>query len=493
MEETNFYILILLLVLFVSFLVLHHLRQKFSKYPPGPYPLPILGNFLHLHKAPHIALANLAKVHGPLISLRLGAKLLIVASSQEAATEILKVHERAMSGRPVPLTIEAVGSKGLDFFTLIGATSCTKNWKKLRTIVKAELLSTDVVDKTTIVREEKAKELIDLLSSKQGQVVNLGDFIFTTAANTLSRLLFSKDFISLENESLVGGFSKENIKTIVNLASTPNIGDHYTIFSGLDIQGLGKKSAECLGRLYASWNNLVSGRQETKCGDHVNKDKDFLDVLLANGFSKDQINLILSEMLITGIDTTSAAVEWAMAELIKNQDAMTKLSEELAKEIGGNIIRDSDLPRLPYLNACVKETLRLHPSVAMVPRRAIERCQVMNYTIPKNAEIWVNLWALGRDPTKWEVPLAFMPSRFLQSHLSFMGSHFEYIPFGSGRRMCPGLPLAVRLVPLVIASLVHSFDWYLPDNLSPSELNMDAKLGLTLQREKPLYLIPRTK
>ncbi|PIA31593.1 hypothetical protein AQUCO_04900115v1 [Aquilegia coerulea] len=492
MEQSNLFIFILLLILFVLFLVLHHMRQKFSKYPPGPYPLPILGNFLHLRKTPHISLANLAKVHGPLISLRLGAKLLVVASSQEAATEILKIHERVMSGRPVPLTIEAV-SKGLDFFTLIGATSCTKNWKILRTIVKAELLSTEVVDKTTAAREEKVKELINLLSSKQGKVVNLGDYVFATAANTVSRLLFSKDCISLENQGMVGGFSKENIKTIVKMASTPNLGDHYAIFNGLDIQGLGKKSVECLGRLYASWNSLIDGRHVSKCGDHVGKDKDFLDVLLANGFSKDQINLILSEMFITGIDTTSTAVEWAMAELIKNQDAMTKLSEELAKEIGGNIIRDSDLPRLPYLNACVKETLRLHPSVAMIPRRAIETCQVMNYTIPKNAEIWVNLWALGRDPTKWEDPLAFKPSRFLQSHLGFMGSHFEYIPFGSGRRMCPGLPLAVRLVPLVLASLVHSFDWYLPENLSPGELNMDAKLGLTLQRVKPLYLIPRPK
>ena len=183
-----------------------------------------------------------------------------------------------------------------------------------------------------------------------------------------------------------------------------------------------------------------------------------------------------------------------MAELIKSPESMEKVREELAREISDNLIKFSDLPQLPYLQACLKETLRLHPPAPLLlPRRASVTCEVMNYTIPKDSLIWVNVWAIGRDPMNWEDPLVFKPERFLNSTVDFKGNNLEFIPFGAGRRICPGLPMAARLLPLALASLIHFFDWSLPNGTTPDELDMNDKFGVTLQKEQPLLIIPEVR
>lgn len=183
-----------------------------------------------------------------------------------------------------------------------------------------------------------------------------------------------------------------------------------------------------------------------------------------------------------------------MVELTRSPRCMKIVQEELAREISQGMVTESDLPKLPYLQACFKETLRLHPPAPLlIPRRALESCQVMNYTIPKDSKVQVNVWAIGRDPEYWKDPLVFKPERFLDLSLEFKGNDFEYLPFGSGRRMCPGMPMASKQVPLVLASLLHFFDWSLPYEQNPENLSMRAKYGLTLVKEEPLILIPKVK
>jgi cytochrome P450 len=184
--------------------------------------------------------------------------------------------------------------------------------------------------------------------------------------------------------------------------------------------------------------------------------------------------------------------EWAMAELMKNQDSMHKLRDELERGIGTDIVNESHLPHLPYLEACAKETLRLYPpGPLMLPRRALQTCQVMGYTIPKDSQISVNMWAIGRDPTVWNDPLSFKPERFLDSCLDFKGNNFDYTPFGAGRKICPGQPLAMKQVPLILGSLVHSFDWFLPSSVNPTELDMNDHYAVTLKKKQLLKLIPK--
>ena len=183
-----------------------------------------------------------------------------------------------------------------------------------------------------------------------------------------------------------------------------------------------------------------------------------------------------------------------MAELIRNQDAMDKLRGELRQIVGESPVRESHLPRLPYLQACVKEALRLHPPAPLLlPHLAAETCQVMGYTIPKDSQIFVNIWAMARDPKIWDDPLSFKPERFLDSKLDFKGNDFEYIPFGAGRRICPGLALGGRQVPLILATFVHLFGWSLPGNIDSAQLDMEEWLVITLRKEQPLRLVPRVR
>lgn len=203
----------------------------------------------------------------------------------------------------------------------------------------------------------------------------------------------------------------------------------------------------------------------------------------------------VQELFTAGTDTTTITVEWAMTELLKNREAMERVHEELRSAFGDrNSISESVLSQLPYLEACFKETLRLHAPVPfLLPHCAPETCEVMNYTIPKNTRILVNVWAIGRDPEFWEDPLSFKPERFLGSDLDFKGHNYEYLPFGAGRRICPGLSMGNRQGKLILAYLLHCFDWSLPNGEDASTIDTTEKLGLTLQMVKPLLLVPKWK
>ena len=195
---------------------------------------------------------------------------------------------------------------------------------------------------------------------------------------------------------------------------------------------------------------------------------------------------------MAGTDTTSATVEWAMAELLRSPEKMARARAELREIIGEEeTVRESDISRLPYLQAIVKETFRLHPAAPLlVPHKAEADVEINGYVVPKNARIIVNVWASGRDSGTWSDPETFSPERFLHSEIDARGQHFELIPFGAGRRICPGLPLAYRMVHLMVAAFVHNYDWKLEDEMKPEDMDMEEKFGATVQKAMPLNAIP---
>lgn len=194
---------------------------------------------------------------------------------------------------------------------------------------------------------------------------------------------------------------------------------------------------------------------------------------------------------MAGIETISTTLEWSMAELLNNPEVMSKGRAELEQVIGkGNQVKESDITRLPYLQAIVKETLRLHPALAVIPRRAEADVEICGYVVPKGAQVFINAWAIGRDPSIWDNPAKFRPERFLESNINVGGRTFEFVPFGGGRRICPGLPLATRMLHLMLASLLHSFVWKLEDGVTADTMNMEDKFGLTVQLDQPLRARP---
>jgi cytochrome P450 len=308
--------------------------------------------------------------------------------------------------------------------------------------------------------------------------------------NIFGNVVFSTDLIDLNEENKDGGI-KDVMRLLMETIILPNISDFYPSLSKFDLQSRKKSMWKYINKFRAIWGPIIDARR--KRGD-FSAQNDFLDVLLHENFTDARIHQMVLELFTAGIDTTSATIEWGMAELVKAPQSMKKVVEELDQEFNKDSVNESRLIQLPYLQACIKETLRLHPAVPLLLHRANESCQVMNYTIPQNTKVFVNLWAVLRDPSTWDEPSRFIPDRFFNSEIGdYKRIDAGYIPFGGGRRICPGSPLALRSVPLFIGALLHSFDWSLPAGKDPLQLDMKESFGLTMKKAQPLLLIPKRR
>ncbi|KAK1289780.1 putative (S)-N-methylcoclaurine 3'-hydroxylase isozyme 2 [Acorus calamus] len=483
----------LLLLLFLPIITLYLLRptKRPRNLPPGPFAWPVIGTILSkMKKQPHAELARLARIHGPLMLLYHGLEPVIVASTATAASEVLKSQDRALSARFAP---NSVRLPGYIEHSMVWA-DCTDYWKSVRKIWRVELFSNRMLDLQARVREAKAHELVRFLRAREGQEVTLADVVFGSILNVLGMIVFSKDVFDLEGKAVENDTGmKGMIRQLMVLAAIPNLADLYPFLGRLDMQGLRRASGECVKRMNGSWAAIVKERRASGGGRDEN---DFLKVLIDEGFSDPQIDAMLLEIFGPGSDTSTSTIEWAVAELLRNPQKLAKVREELDSVIGrsGTPIKESDLPNLPYLHACVKETLRLHPPVTfLLPHRASEPCEVMGYTIPKDCQLMVNTYAIGRDPATWTEPEKFEPERFVGSEVDYQGNDFQYIPFGAGRRICPGMSLASRVVRLFLASLVHGFDLGLPNGMKAEEMDMTDRFGLALLKDVPLVVVPKVR
>ncbi|KAL6995157.1 hypothetical protein U1Q18_005293, partial [Sarracenia purpurea var. burkii] len=232
--------------------------------------------------------------------------------------------------------------------------------------------------------------------------------------------------------------------------------------------------------------------------------KDFISVKLSlmrksssshndPSYSIDRTNIksMVVDMLGASMDTSSTAIDWILSELLRHPRVMKKLQEELNSVVGERMVEETDLVKFEYLDMVIKESLRLHPVAPLITRESIEETTIDEYFIPKKSTIIVNSWAIGRDPNVWsDNAEEFLPERFSSSNVDLHGHHFQFLPFGTGRRVCSGIHLALTKVRLMVAQLVHCFDWKLPDGMTPNELDMSEKFGITLRRAKHLLAIP---
>ncbi|XP_024989175.1 probable (S)-N-methylcoclaurine 3'-hydroxylase isozyme 2 [Cynara cardunculus var. scolymus] len=442
-------------ILFLLLIVKITRPSSSKNLPPGPPRLPIIGNLHQVGDRPHVSTAKFAKQYGPLISLRLGKQFLVVASSPEAAMEILKTQDRFLSSRVVPTAFQQTS---LIPHSLIWS-ECNQTWKNLRTLCRTEMFSSKALESQSRLRHEKLGQLLDFLHRKQGQVINVEDVVFTTLFNTLSSVIFATDFLDLKDEQGTRDGLKESLHKIIEYGGLiKDFGSFFPMFERFDLQGIRKGTMTQYKKTFAYWEDIIEERRARINSSTWSSDQaeSFVDRMLENGFSNDQINQLVTELFVAGTNTTTTSVVWAMTELVRHKEVMSKIMEEIKREITSDTITDSQLSKLPYLQASIKEAMRLHPPVPLLlPHMAAETCEVMNYTIPKNSKIFVNLWAMGRDPKLWDDPLSFNPERFIGSKVDFKGQDFELLPFGSGRRMCPGMPSGVKSVQLILASLIR--------------------------------------
>ncbi|KAI3817961.1 hypothetical protein L1987_11763 [Smallanthus sonchifolius] len=456
----SFPLVVLPTIFFIILITKLFYLKNIKNLPPGPPQLPIIGNLHQVGAKPHVSIADLAKRYGRLISLRFGSQLVVVASSPEAAIGILKTQDQLLSARPVPNLVKHAHLLPHSVMW----SECNQTWKSLRTLLRTGVFSRKALEAQSGLRNEKVSQLLNFLRKKQGEEIDIEEVVFTTLFNTLSSIILGKDLLDLNAEQGTHDGLKESLHKVIEYAGfTNDLSSVYPMLERFDLQGIRSGTLKQYDKMFSYWKDIVEERRA-------------------------------QELFIPGTNTTTSAVVWAMSELVRHKEVRSKIEEEIKKEINSHETTNFQLSKLTYLQACIKETFRLHPPVPLLlPHKAVETCEVMNYTIPKDTMIFVNVWAIGHDAKIWDEPLSFKPERFMDSRLDFKGQDFELIPFGSGRRMCPGSPSGVSSLESILASLIREFDWALPNGDDPSKLDMNDKFGIATKRSKPLKLIFKQK
>lgn len=213
---------------------------------------------------------------------------------------------------------------------------------------------------------------------------------------------------------------------------------------------------------------------------------------LCNDLTWREKYIAFQDVFSAGTETSATTVDWTMSELMRNPKVMKKAQAEVREVFNRRgKVDEAGLEEMQYLKLIIKETLRLRPSAPMLfPRECAETCNINGYDIPAKANVLVNVWAMTRDPKYWTEPDSYIPERFLDSSIDFKGTNYEYIPFGSGRRMCPGMTYASANIELPLAMLLYHFDWILPNGMKPEEMDMTEGFGVTVRRKQDLCLIP---
>ncbi|XP_050216849.1 desmethyl-deoxy-podophyllotoxin synthase-like [Mercurialis annua] len=469
-------------------------KSKFSDLPPGPWKLPLIGNLHQLAFAgshPHRSLRAFANKYGSVMHLQLGEISTIVISSPDSAKQVMKTHDVVFAQRPFILSIGVLSYN----FTNIAFSPNSAYWRQLRKICVTELLSAKRVQSFRSIREEEMSNLIAAIYTSSGKPFNLSRKIFSSTYGITARISFGKKcedqeaFISVVDE-------------ILEAASGFGIADLFPSFKFLHhISGTMSKLRRIQGEADKILESIIADHRASKriavAGDDQ---EDLVDVLLRlqeHGnlefpLTTDNIKAVLQDIFVAGSDTSSTTVEWAMSEMLKNPRTLEKAQEEVRKLCSkkGNV-NETDLQELEYLKFVIKETLRLHPPAPLlIPRESKETCEINGYKIPLNSQIIVNAWAIGRDPNYWPEAETFYPERFIDSNIDYKGNNFEYIPFGAGRRMCPGILFGIANVELPLAQLLYHFDWKLTDMQKLETLDMTESFSISVRRKHDLQLIP---
>ncbi|KAA0042853.1 7-ethoxycoumarin O-deethylase-like [Cucumis melo var. makuwa] len=490
-NENNQISISILLVFLV--LTLFRFRPKFWRpcLPPGPCGLPLVGYLPFLSGNPHHKLTHLAKIYGPVYKLRLGPKLCIVLNSPASVKEAFHHQETLFPNRDTTVCalLSGYGGSGIVFAQDEG------DWKKLRKIFTRKMISKSNLDASYFVRRQEVRKVIKGVFESVGTQIDIGKVSFHATMKSVlamtwgdSGRLMGEDGVGLEEKF------REMMDELMVLLGSPNVSDVFPVLGRFDLQGIGRRTKKVMGVLDGILNFAIE--EQRKMGGKGNGEGKggYLQLLLelqdnednSECITNDQLKALLLDIVIGGTETTATTIEWTMAELMQHPNTIKKVKEELKKVIGLNAaVEEFHFSKLCYLNAVIKETLRLHPPIfLLVPRSLTSSTTLGGYYIPKDSTLYFNLWAIQRDPKTWDNPSKFMPERFINNNND---NAMEFYPFGYGKRSCAGVALAERMLMFILASLLHSFDWELPKD---SVIDFKEKFGIVNKKLNPLVAIP---
>ncbi|GFP83109.1 cytochrome p450 83b1 [Phtheirospermum japonicum] len=491
-----------LFLLSLPIIFLFHLLHKHKKpikplVPPGPPGLPLIGNLLQLAtaKSPHVYLWQLSQKYGPIIHMKLGSVPTVIVSSARLAEEVLKTQDLAFCSRPSFLGPKKISYNCLDMaFSPYG-----EYWRELRKITATHLLSLRKTQSFRPIREDEVSRMVAKIASQQ--IVDLSEMAMDLGITLICRIAFGKRYDDHGSERR--RFDKL-LHEAQALVTANFVSDYLPAFGWVDkLSGLVGRLESAFGKLDSFYRELIDERLVAKeTGIIMKEDADILDILIQLKEHKtcsidlnwDIVKAILTDIFIAASDTSAASIVWTMTALIKAPHAMHKVQAEIRNLIGKKgIVDEDDLPKLPFLKAVINETLRLYPPAPLLlPRQTTEKCTIDGYEIQPKTVVFVNGWAVARDPGYWENnPLDFLPERFMNTNIDVKGQDFGVVPFGSGRRICPGMFMGLANVEITIANLLYSFDWELPRGIKAQDIDLDVLPGLTMHKKNALVLVPK--
>ncbi|KAI7739785.1 hypothetical protein M8C21_033870, partial [Ambrosia artemisiifolia] len=500
MDSLLQFLLVSLLILSFIYLLPKLVKAKSNTTrPPGPLGLPFIGNMHQIdNSCLHTSFWKLSKSYGPIVSINIGFIPAIVVSSASLAKEILKTQDLTFCSRPLLHGIKKIGYNGRD----VALSPYNKTWKEMRRIFSVYLFSPKRIQSSRYIREDEVSRAVKKIHGLAllNKNVNLSVISHIVMSTIVTRVGFGKRYED-------GDESKEILRLLHELQATitnyflSDLWPSSKIASLIDrMMGKFYRLEKCFSELDSFYQELIDEHLHPQYSKSNEEDQDLIDILIQLKkdqvldpfeLTNDHIKAIITDILVAGTDNSAATLVWAMTSLMKNPKEMKKVQEEVRNVVGdkGKVDED-DLPKLTYMKAVVKEVLRLYPAAPLlIPRETNEDTIIHGYKIKKKTIVYVNALAIGRDPGSWENPEEFSPERFLNSDIGFKGSDFELIPFGAGRRICPGISMGVIEVELFLANLVYLFDWKLPDGMKKEDIDSEVMPGLTMTNKEDLCLL----
>ncbi|XP_047328030.1 cytochrome P450 78A5-like [Impatiens glandulifera] len=449
---------------------------------PGPSGFPLIGLiFTFMSSLTHRKLANLSQTLKavPLMAFSVGFTRFVISSDPGSAKDIL--NSSAFADRPIKES-----AYELLFNRAMGFAPFGEYWRELRRISATYMFSPKKIACAEGFRKNICHQMITQVKTQmelKGDV-EIKQVLHYGSLNNMMMTVFGKYYDFGENgDGLeLEGFVSEGYK----LLGTFNCSDHFPILGWLDVQGVRRRSRKLVSKVDGFVRKIID--DHSMVTDQDNNHGYFVDVLLdlerENKITRSDMVAVLWEMIFRGTDTVAILLEWILARLVLHPDIQAKALAEIETTIGSSrAVMESDIPNLPYLQAIVKETLRMHPPGPLLSwaRLAIHDTHVGQYFVPAGTTAMVNMWAIAHDKGIWSEPEEFRPERFIEQDVSVMGSDMRLAPFGSGRRVCPGKTMGLATVHIWLAVLLQNFEWTSKDDVDLTEV-----LKMSMEMKNPL-------
>ncbi|XVF39838.1 hypothetical protein PTKIN_Ptkin01aG0064300 [Pterospermum kingtungense] len=474
-----------ILLFLALYTITTHFLHKFQNLPPTPFPsLPIIGHFYLLLKKPlHRSLAKISNKHGPILLLHFGSRPVLLISSPSAAEECFTKNDIVFANRPPLLFGKHLGYN----YTSITWAPYGDHWRNLRRISSLQLLSTNCIQSLYHTRLDEVRSLLRKLFKDQDRTVDLKTALFELLLNMIMRMIAGKRYYG-DNVAEIEEASRfrEVMRETFLLAGASNMGDFVPV-----LKWVGNREKKFINlqkkREIFSQELVEECRRKMNTGKSSDKKKNMIEVLLSlqeeepENYKDETIRSLMMVLLLAGTDTSAGTLEWAMSFLLNHPEVLAKAQAEMDKVVGhGRLMEESDLANLPHLHCIINETMRMKPvGPLLIPHESSKDCVVGGYRIPRGTMLLVNIWAIHNDPNNWEEPTRFKPERFER----LQGSKAAFMPFGLGRRGCPGEGLALSMVGLTLGSLIQCFEW---GRIDKKMVDMREGPGLTMPKAQPL-------